>query len=31
MATEEGHSLLYLAVPAWKDDVFRFLDAYVMR
>jgi carboxymethylenebutenolidase len=27
--SEEGHNFLYLAMPQWEDDVFRFLDAYV--
>jgi dienelactone hydrolase len=26
---EDGHSLLYLAIPEWEPDVFRFLDANV--
>ncbi|HEY7395587.1 MAG TPA: dienelactone hydrolase family protein [Gemmatimonadaceae bacterium] len=25
----EGHNLVYLDVPAWERDVFRFLDAYL--
>jgi len=24
--SEDGHNLLYLAMPRWEDDVFRFLD-----
>ncbi len=30
-STDEGHNLLYLAIPQWEDDVFRFLDEYVRR
>lgn len=26
--TTEGHNLLYLAIPAWKNDVLRFLDQH---
>lgn len=26
---EEGHNLVYNAVPQWESDVFRFLDEYV--
>jgi len=25
----EGHNLIYLNVPAWERDVFRFLDAHL--
>jgi carboxymethylenebutenolidase len=28
---DEGHNLLYLAMPQWEPDVFTFLDAYVKR
>ena len=28
---EDGHNFLYLAIPQWEDDVFRFLDEYVKR
>ena len=28
---DEGHSLLYLAIPEWEPDVFQFLDANVKR
>jgi dienelactone hydrolase len=28
---EDGHSLLYLAIPEWEPDVFKFLDANVKR
>jgi len=24
--SEDGHNFLYLAMPRWEDDVFRFLD-----
>ena len=27
--SEEGHNILYLAMPQWERDVFGFLDAYV--
>jgi carboxymethylenebutenolidase len=27
--SEDGHSLLYLAIPEWEPDVFQFLDANV--
>jgi dipeptidyl aminopeptidase/acylaminoacyl peptidase len=27
--SEEGHNLLYLAIPQWEDDVFKFLDEHV--
>jgi carboxymethylenebutenolidase len=26
---DDGHNLLYEAVPMWEDDVFRFLDTYM--
>jgi carboxymethylenebutenolidase len=26
---DEGHNLLYLAIPQWEADVFKFLDQYV--
>jgi dienelactone hydrolase len=26
---DEGHNLLYLAIPQWGPDVFKFLDDYV--
>jgi hypothetical protein len=29
--TEDGHGFLYLAMPQWEDDVFRFLDEHVKR
>lgn len=29
--SEDGHNFLYLAIPQWEDDVFRFLDEYVKR
>jgi len=28
---DEGHSLLYLAIPEWEPDVFQFLDENVKR
>ena len=28
---DDGHGFLYLAMPQWEDDVFRFLDEYVKR
>jgi len=28
---EDGHNVLYLAIPRWEDDVFRFLDRHVKR
>ncbi len=28
---EDGHNVLYKAIPQWEDDVFRFLDKYVRR
>ena len=27
--SEEGHNLLYLGIPQWEDDVFKFLDEHV--
>jgi hypothetical protein len=29
--SEDGHNFLYLAIPEWEDDVFRFLDEHVRR
>jgi dienelactone hydrolase/mannose-6-phosphate isomerase-like protein (cupin superfamily) len=29
--TREGHNLIYLNVPAWEGDVFRFLDAHLQQ
>jgi dipeptidyl aminopeptidase/acylaminoacyl peptidase len=26
---DDGHNLLYEAIPQWEDDVFKFLDVYV--
>jgi dienelactone hydrolase len=26
---DDGHNMLYLAIPAWEDDVFKFLDEHV--
>ena len=28
-STDDGHNLLYLAIPEWEPDVFHFLDANV--
>lgn len=28
-STDEGHNVLYLAIPQWEPDVFKFLDGYV--
>lgn len=28
---EDGHNLLYEAIPLWEEDVFHFLDAHVKR
>jgi carboxymethylenebutenolidase len=28
---DEGHNFLYLGVPQWEPDVFKFLDEYVKR
>ena len=28
---EDGHNLLYFAIPRWEDDVFRSLDRHVKR
>jgi carboxymethylenebutenolidase len=27
--SEDGHNFLYLAIPQWEHDVFRFLDEYL--
>ena len=29
LTSEDGHNFLYEDIPAWEDDVFRFLDQYV--
>jgi carboxymethylenebutenolidase len=29
--SDDGHNLLYLAIPEWESDVFRFLDEHVRR
>jgi len=29
--SEDGHNLVYMAIPQWEDDVFKFLDEYVKR
>lgn len=28
---EDGHNVLYKAIPQWEDDVFKFLDEHVRR
>jgi dipeptidyl aminopeptidase/acylaminoacyl peptidase len=28
---DDGHNFLYLGIPQWEDDVFRFLDEHVKR
>jgi dienelactone hydrolase len=30
-SSDDGHNLLYLAIPEWVPDVFQFLDANVKR
>ena len=30
-STDEGHNFLYLSIPEWEPDVFKFLDDYVRR
>ncbi len=30
-SSDEGHNMLYLAIPEWEPDVFQFLDANVKR
>jgi hypothetical protein len=30
-STDEGHNLLYLAIPQWEPDVFKFLDDNLRR
>jgi len=30
-SSDDGHNLLYLAIPEWEPDVFQFLDANVRR
>jgi len=29
--SDDGHDFLYLAMPRWEDDVFRFLNDHVKR
>ena len=29
LTSDDGHNLLYEDIPAWEDDVFKFLDQYV--
>lgn len=30
-SADEGHNFLYLAIPQWEPDVFKFLDEYLRR
>jgi dienelactone hydrolase len=30
-SSDEGHNMLYLAIPEWEADVFQFLDASIKR
>ena len=30
-SADEGHNFLYLGIPQWEPDVFKFLDDYVKR
>jgi hypothetical protein len=29
LTIDDGHNMLYEDIPAWEDDVFKFLDQYV--
>jgi len=29
LTSDDGHNILYEDIPAWEDDVFKFLDQYV--
>jgi len=29
LTSDDGHGMLYEDIPAWEDDVFKFLDQYV--
>jgi carboxymethylenebutenolidase len=29
--SEDGHNAVYMAIPQWEEDVFKFLDGYVKR
>jgi len=29
LTSEDGHNMVYEAIPAWEEDVFRFLDQHV--
>jgi dipeptidyl aminopeptidase/acylaminoacyl peptidase len=29
--SDDGHNFVYLAIPKWENDVFRFLDDHVKR
>jgi carboxymethylenebutenolidase len=31
LTSDDGHGMLYEDIPAWEDDVFKFLDQYVKR
>jgi carboxymethylenebutenolidase len=31
ITTDDGHNVVYLAIPQWENDVFPFLDMYVKR
>jgi carboxymethylenebutenolidase len=31
LTSDDGHGMLYEDIPAWEDDVFKFLDHYVKR
>jgi dipeptidyl aminopeptidase/acylaminoacyl peptidase len=30
-SADDGHNMVYLAIPQWENDVFQFLDMYVKR
>ena len=29
LTSDDGHNMLYENIPAWEDDVFKFLDQYI--
>jgi len=29
LTSDDGHNMLYENIPAWDDDVFKFLDQHV--
>lgn len=31
LTSDDGHNMLYEDIPAWEDDVFKFLDQYVKK